>query len=95
MWCVADNHNNTCLICAKKKKKKKKNILNLLDSNFNQAVINKISIFNEIAPRFKNSKFIKYIWNFLDQLLLPYEFHVSWQEHVRNLLLLFLPVVSC
>ena len=40
----------------------------------------------------KNSKFLKYDWNFLDQLLLPYK---SYGRDVRNVLLFsFLPVVS-
>ena len=37
MWCAADNHNYTCHICAKE----------LLHSNFNYAVIDKISIFTK------------------------------------------------
>ena len=56
MWFASDN-NNMCHICAKE----------LLDSNFNLAVINKISIFNEIAPNFTYSQkllFFKYNWNF-------------------------------
>ena len=35
MWCAADDHNSMCHICAK----------GFLDSNFNQAVIDKISNF--------------------------------------------------
>ena len=48
MWCASDNLNNMCHICANE----------LLDSNFNQAVIYKISIFgfNEIAPNFTYSQ---------------------------------------
>ena len=46
MWCASDNYNNMCHICAKE----------LLDANFNQAVIYKISIFNEIAPNFTYSQ---------------------------------------
>ena len=48
MWCAANNYNHgdSCHTCAK----------GLLDSNFNQAVINKISIFHEIAPNFTYSK---------------------------------------
>ena len=42
MWCASDNHNNLCCICAKE----------LLDSNFNQAVIDKISNFHDFAPNF-------------------------------------------
>ena len=70
MWWASDNHNNMCHICAKE----------LLDSNFNEAVICKISIFNEIDPNFTYSQklyFFKYNWNFLDQPLLPYKFHGS------------------
>ena len=41
MWCESDNHNDMCHICGKE----------LLDSNFSsyEAVIYKISVFNEIA----------------------------------------------
>ena len=52
----------------------------VLNSNFNQAVICKISIFNEIALNFtysQKSQFFKYNWKFLDQPLLPYKFHGS------------------
>ena len=41
LW-AADNHNNMCYICAK----------GYLDSNFNWAVIDKISTFHEIVPNF-------------------------------------------
>ena len=62
IWCEADNHNNNmCHICAKE----------LYDLNFNQAVIYKISNFNEIAPNLTYT----YNWNLLDQLLLSYKFH--------------------
>ena len=46
MWCVADNHNASCHTCAK----------GLLDWNFNCAVINKISVFHEIASNFTYSQ---------------------------------------
>ena len=52
----------------------------LLDSNFNYAVIYKILIFKEIAQNFtslQKSYFFKYNWNILDQPLLPYKFHGS------------------
>ena len=39
MWCAADNHNNMCHICAK----------GFSDSNFNSAVIDKISNLHKIA----------------------------------------------
>ena len=42
MWCAVDNHNYMCYICAK----------GFLDSNFNEAVIDIISNFHEIAPNF-------------------------------------------
>ena len=45
MWCAADNHNHICHMCAK----------GFLDLNFNQAVIDKISNFHEIAPNFTYS----------------------------------------
>ena len=70
MWCVTDNHNDTCHICAK----------GFLDSNFNQAVINKISHFNEITLNFTHSQksyFLKHNWSLIDQLLLPYKFYGS------------------
>ena len=46
MWCASDNHNYMCHICAKE----------LLDLNFNEAVIDKASIFNEIAQNFTYSQ---------------------------------------
>ena len=83
MWFVTDNY--TCHTCAK----------GFLDSNFNQAVINKMSNFHEIDPNFtysQKSQFFKHNWRLIDQLLLPYKF--LWQWHVMNLLFSFLPVVS-
>ena len=70
MWCESDNHNDMCHICRKE----------LLDSNFGsyEAVIYKISIFNEIAQNFtcsQNSYFLNYNWDFLDHPLLSYKFH--------------------
>ena len=46
MWYVADNHRYTCHISAE----------GILDTNFNQAVIDKISNFHEIAPGFTYSQ---------------------------------------
>ena len=46
MWCASDNHNNMCHICVKER----------LDSNFNEAVIKKIPIFNEIPSNFTYSQ---------------------------------------
>ena len=46
MWCAVGNHDYMSLICAK----------GLLDSNFNYAVIDKISNFQEIAPNFTFSQ---------------------------------------
>ena len=49
-----------------------------LDLNFNQAVIDKISNFHKITTNFTCfTKIIIFlsIWNFLDQLLLPYPFY--------------------
>ena len=46
MWCAVDNNNYMYHICAK----------GFFDSNFNQAVIDKISIFHEIAPNPTYSK---------------------------------------
>ena len=46
MWCTVDDHNHMCRICAKE----------LLDSNFYEAVIDKISNFNEIALNFTYSQ---------------------------------------
>ena len=68
MWCAADNHNYMCHICEKE----------FLDSNFNEAVINKISNFHEIAPNFtysQKTQVLKYNWNFLDQQLLRHKFN--------------------
>ena len=42
MWFEAENNNYMCYICAKE----------VLDSIFNEAVIDKISNFHEIAPKF-------------------------------------------
>ena len=42
MWCASDSHNNMRHLCAKE----------LLNSNFNYAVIYKVSIFKEITPNF-------------------------------------------
>ena len=42
IWCAADNHIYMCRICAK----------GFLDSNINQAVIDKMSNLQEIAPNF-------------------------------------------
>ena len=65
MWCAVDIHNRMRHICAK----------GFLDSNFNYSVIDKISIFHEIAPNFhiltKMVMLKVYNWTFLDQLLLP------------------------
>ena len=68
MCCAADNHNYMCHTCAKE----------FLNANFNEAVIDKISKFHEIAPNStysRKSLFFKYFCNFLDQLLHPYKFH--------------------
>ena len=68
MCFAADNHNYICHTCAKI----------VLDSNFNKAVIDKISNFHEIAPNStysQKSYFFKYNCIFLDQLLHPYKFH--------------------
>ena len=44
--CAVDNHNHICHICAKW----------FLDSNFNEAVIDKISTFHEMIPHFRYSQ---------------------------------------
>ena len=46
MWCAADNHNNMCHICTK----------GFSNPNFDKAVIDKISDFQEIAPNFTYSQ---------------------------------------
>ena len=51
MWSTVDNHNYMCYICAK----------GFLDSNCNEAVIDKISSFNEIAPNFTRLSAIHHI----------------------------------
>ena len=61
MWCAVGNHD------VQK---------DFLDSSFNYAVIDKILNFQEIAPNFtfsQKSYFLKYNWNFLDQMLLHYK----------------------
>ena len=59
---VPVDNNNMCHICAKR----------FLDSNFNEAVIDKISIFHEIAPNYAQK-----IRDFksMDQLILPFQFY--------------------
>ena len=52
-------------------------VQNFLDSNFNLAVIDKISNFHEIAQNstyLNKSLYFMYICNFLDLLLHPYKF---------------------
>ena len=52
MCCAADNHNYMCHICARE----------FLDSNFNQAVIDKYPIFSklpQISHIHKNHNFLK------------------------------------
>ena len=46
MWCAVVIHNYMCHICRK----------GFLDSNFNEAVIEKLSNFHEIAPNFTESQ---------------------------------------
>ena len=46
-----------------------------LDLNFNQAIIDKISNFHEIAPNFRTYSQKSYLWKKIDQLLLPYTFY--------------------
>ena len=46
IWLADDNHSYKCHIFAK----------GFLDSNFNEAVIDKISFFHEIAPNFTYSQ---------------------------------------
>ena len=46
MWFAAAIHNYMCHVCAK----------GFLDLNLNKAVIDKISIFHEIAPNFTYSQ---------------------------------------
>ena len=56
-----------------------------------KAVIDKISNFNEIAPNSTyshKSQLLKYICNFLDQLIAS-SLLISWQGHVRNTLFHF------
>ena len=55
------------------------------NSIFNQAVIDKISNFHEIAPNLTYSQKIvifKYNCNFLDQLLLPYKFYGRYMSGI-------------
>ena len=42
MWFSVDNYNYTCHVCAKE----------FWDSNFNEAVIEKVLSFHEMAPNF-------------------------------------------
>ena len=64
---MCDNNDYMCHPCSK----------GFLNSNLNEAIIDKLLIFNEIAPNFtysQKSQFFKDNWTFLDQLLLPYKF---------------------
>ena len=56
MWCAADNYNYVCHICAKR----------FLYSNFNLAVIDKISNLHKIAPKIHIYKYhiLKYNWKY-------------------------------
>ena len=67
MWCAAESYHHTCQICAK----------GILESNFNQAVIDKISNFHEIAPNFT------FLPKLLLKLLLPYQYYdrdMTWYD---------------
>ena len=46
IWCAENNHSYMSRVCAK----------GFLDSNFNLAVIDKISFFQEIDPNYTNSQ---------------------------------------
>ena len=65
-----------------------------LDSNFNQAVIDKISNFHEIAPNFtylQNSKFLSIIGSFSTNCFFPVTFMAgTCKESTFS----FLPAVS-
>ena len=81
--CAEDNSNYMSKMCEKE----------FSDSNFDLEVIGKISIFQEIAPNFtylEISQFFKHNYNFLDQLLLPYNFHGSSMRGI-----LFFNFASC
>ena len=68
MWCAAEIHNYMCQTYAK----------GFSDSNFDEAVIDKLSNFHKIAPNFtysQKSYFLKYNYNFLIQPLPPYKFY--------------------
>ena len=83
MCCATDNHNYMRHTCTKE----------FLDSNFNEAVIDKISNFHEIAPNstYINRNFSIIFAIFLDQLLHPLNFMTgTCQEYSFS----FLPVVS-
>ena len=67
---MADIHNNTCHICAK----------GCLDSNFDLAVIDKMSNFLKIAPNFtflQNSSFLSIIIIFWTYCFYPINFIVG------------------
>ena len=80
MWCAADNQNYMChIICAKE----------FLDLNTDSAVLDKMSSFHEIGSNFtyKNRKFLKYNWNYLDQLLIPINLMAgTWCESTFSIL---------
>ena len=78
-WCAVDN---MCHMCAKQK----------LDSNFNQVVIEKMSINHEIYPKFTKIAIFKVKLK-TDQLLLPYTlciFFSGFDGHGATACFLFL-----
>ena len=67
MWCAVDNYNHVCHICTER----------FLNSNSNEAVINKIQLFKKLPENFTYSQklYFKYNWKEINQLLLPYKFY--------------------
>ena len=68
MWYAVDNDINFCHICAK----------GLLDPNFNQAVIHKVSNFTKllnISRTHKDDKFKSIFFKLMYQLLLSYKLY--------------------
>ena len=86
IWFAEDNHSYVCHICAK----------GFLDSNFNQAAIDKISIFFTKLPQIshirKNHNFSSIIGTFQTNCFYPINFMAGTCEEYS---FPFLPVVSC
>ena len=81
MWCAPNNYKD--ILCKR-----------FLDTNFNEAVINKISNFHQIAPNLTYSQKNRFLFTYNKEFNGPTAstlsaLCISWQWHVKNLLLDF------